>query len=91
MVASGDARLVQHDDTTTEEGVLAPKVLWEGQYDWMTIHSFPVADFVQAIREGRQPATSLERALVIQQITDAIYASAETGRPYEFPERTGLD
>ena len=34
--------------------------------------------FAEAIREGRQPATNLERALVIQQISDALYKSAET-------------
>lgn len=36
-------------------------------------------DFVLAIREGREPKTNLERALVMQKITDAIYASAERG------------
>lgn len=39
-----------------------------------------ISDFVGAIREGREPETSLERALVMQQITDAIYSSAAKGR-----------
>jgi len=39
-----------------------------------------IRDFVRAIREGGEPETSLERALVMQQITDAIYASAASGR-----------
>jgi predicted dehydrogenase len=39
-----------------------------------------ISDFVGAIRDGREPETSLERALVMQQITDAIYASAAKGR-----------
>ena len=38
-----------------------------------------VTDFVHAIREGREPRTSLERALVVQKLTDAIYASSESG------------
>ena len=36
-------------------------------------------NFLRAIREGAPPATGLERALVIQRVTDAIYASAESG------------
>ena len=39
-----------------------------------------VSDFVRAIREGVEPRTSLKRALVMQNITDAIYASAAKGR-----------
>ncbi len=39
-----------------------------------------VSDFVRAIRQGGEPETSLERALVMQQITDAVYASAARGR-----------
>lgn len=43
------------------------------------IHDGPVNDFAIAVRTGRTPQTSLERALVIQRITDAIYASAQNG------------
>jgi predicted dehydrogenase len=39
-----------------------------------------VDDFVRAIRTGGAPRTGLERALVMQKITDAIYASAARGR-----------
>jgi predicted dehydrogenase len=39
-----------------------------------------VGDFALAIRENRRPKTGLEEALVVQQITDAIYRSAEEGR-----------
>lgn len=38
-----------------------------------------IDDFVRAIREGAAPRTNLERALVMQKITDAIYASAQSG------------
>ena len=38
-----------------------------------------LSDFLRVIREGGQPKTGLERALIMQKITDAIYASAESG------------
>jgi predicted dehydrogenase len=37
-------------------------------------------NFAYAIREGKKPRTSLEQALVMQKITDAIYASNESGQ-----------
>jgi len=40
-------------------------------------------DFVLAVREGREPRTTLERALVMQRITNGIYDSAESGRAVE--------
>ena len=42
-------------------------------------HSRPVGDFAEAIQEGRQPMTDLPKTLVLQQIIDAAYRSAETG------------
>jgi len=59
------------------------ETLWEGTDDMGTIHFRPISDFAAAIREGRQPKTSLERALVVQQITDAIYESAEKMKAVE--------
>ena len=67
-----------YDSTTTEKGVVS-EVLWEGEEEVSIIHREPVRDFAAAILEGRQPKTSLEQALVVQEITDAIYASAERG------------
>jgi predicted dehydrogenase len=46
-----------------------------------------IRDFARAIREGVEPETSLERALIMQQITDAIYASAAKGRSVAIVER----
>jgi predicted dehydrogenase len=54
------------------------EVIWEGDEDWETQHRGPVADFVESIQTGRAPATTLERALLIQSLTDAVYASART-------------
>ena len=41
-------------------------------------------DFALAIREGRRPHTGLEEALLVQRITDAIYASSASGEAVAF-------
>ena len=70
------------NNTSTEKGVFS-EVVWEGDEDASHVHAGPVEDFARAIREKHQPKTSLEQALVIQKISDAIYASAEQGRVIE--------
>ncbi len=74
----GSPKAIVHDDTTAERGV-AQQTLWQGEEDGSRTRTGPVADFAAAIREGRPPMTTLERALVLQQITDAVYASAAAG------------
>ncbi len=69
-------------DHTSPTGTVSD-LLWQGDEDWETQHLGPLADFVEAIRDRREPATSLERALVIQTLTDAVYRSAETGESVE--------
>ncbi len=66
-------------DETTPEGGVSSRTVWEFGPDNSGYNSSPIVDFAQAIREGRQTDTSLERALVVQEISDAIYASAESG------------
>ncbi|MCC7491385.1 MAG: Gfo/Idh/MocA family oxidoreductase [Fimbriimonadaceae bacterium] len=66
----GTPQVVLHrltGDGAAEE-VLAPTA-----YTWSEIHAGPVLDFVGAILEDRPPLTSLQQALEIQQLTDAIY------------------
>lgn len=53
--------------------------LWQGADNWDQGHAGPVTDFATAIQTGRRPQTDLTRALVIQEITDAIYRSAQSG------------
>ncbi len=77
-MTGGKPRSIIHDDTSTETGVVT-KTLWEGEEDLPPANHLLVQDFARAIREGRQPETSLEKSLVIQQISDGIYASAEKG------------
>ena len=69
---------VIYNRTTTAAGVVSTTLAEAGDAP-ESPHSTPLSDFAAAIRENRQPLTNLENSLVVQQITDAIYASAETG------------
>ena len=42
-------------------------------------HGAAVADFVRAVREGTPPKAPAEDALRVQEVVEAIYASAESG------------
>ena len=53
-------------------------MIWEGAES--SFATTPVEDMARAILDGTKPATSLERALVIQQISDGVYASASSGQ-----------
>ncbi len=67
------------DEGITGEGVVT-KTIWEGAEDISRMKKVgPVVDFARAIREKRAPMTNLEQSMVIQKITDAVYASAEQG------------
>ena len=81
MVAKPEKAIV-HDYADEERGVLS-ETIWQGDEGGEAIGRGLLEDFAAAIREGRQPMTSLENALVMQQITDAIYASAEQGAAVE--------
>jgi predicted dehydrogenase len=73
-------------DTVSDHGT-ETRVLWQGDEDWELVHRGLVAYFAAAISaapNGRpQPLTSLEQALVIQQLTDAIYQAATCGECVE--------
>lgn len=66
---------VFHDHTDSQFGVLT-RTLWEGDDPNDSIYSGPVRDFASAILHGHAPKTTLEQALIVQQITDAVYASS---------------
>jgi len=80
MSSSKDTKIV-HDDTSSEEGVVS-RTIWEGD-DAPGGNPRVIDDFALAVREGRPPLTSLENALVIAQIMDAIYESAAKGAAVE--------
>jgi predicted dehydrogenase len=44
------------------------------------VNTMPVLDFVDAVRQGRRPRTDLQKALILQNILDATYKSAKTGK-----------
>ena len=69
---------ILYDELTEDKGTVST-VLWEGEEDLALVSAGPVTDLAQAIREDRDPKTTLEQALVVQKITDAIYASAAAG------------
>ena len=77
MIPVGEGPAVTLYRTSPEQGVTEEPLL--EAYGEDVQHAMPVRDLAAAIREGRSPCASLERALVIQEVTDAIYRSAETG------------
>ena len=81
-MTNADDRRIVHDDSSCQAGVVS-KVVWEGKDPSPNGNPLVVEDFALAVREGRPPATSLKQALIMAQITDAIYASAHSGRAVE--------
>ena len=77
MVANNPKQILRCT-TTTEDGV-ATDVMFEEDEDMSGTGKGPITDLAAAIREDREPSTSLINALTMAQITDAIYASAQTG------------
>ena len=77
MLPYGEAPPIIHDQADTDVGLTTNIVLDRHGTDVQ--NSMPVRDFAQSIRTGAQPRTNLERALIIQRILDAVYASAASG------------
>jgi len=59
---------------------IVSKPIWEESKDDGSKDVNVLVDFAKAIREGRETTTNLERALIMQRITDGIYKSAKTGQ-----------
>jgi len=81
MTPSKGERLV-HVGSDSDTGVIS-RVVSQGEDDRDALSFGPIQDYAAAIREGRQPRTGLEQALIVQKTSDAIYASAEQGAPIE--------
>jgi predicted dehydrogenase len=77
----GANKTIWHDEATSQ-GVIS-HLIWQGDEPGPTDHVHVLEDFARAVRENRAPRTSLEQALLVQRITDAIYASAERGAAVE--------
>lgn len=70
------------DEATAMEGFRS-RVLWEGDEDSGLTMSGPMQSIAGAIVNDTEPETTLENALVLQQISDAIYESARSGKLVE--------
>jgi len=79
---SGAERRIWLDSASETKGVTS-RTLWEGPDTGVSNNQLLIEDFATAVRERRLPATGLEQALVMMQITDAIYESARSGRAVE--------
>ena len=84
-MGDGNTNSIIHSQTTTEDGVSSDP-LEDGEDTEGPHYNDPLTDFAAAIRGNRQPITGLEQALVVQQITDAIYASADTGKAVDIED-----
>ncbi|MBM3238256.1 Gfo/Idh/MocA family oxidoreductase [Candidatus Poribacteria bacterium] len=73
----GKPNAVILDKFVPGEGIVSEAIWEEGQGGGS--EGGVLEDFVHAVREKKEPKTTLERALVMQKITDAIYASTKTG------------
>jgi predicted dehydrogenase len=62
-----------------EQGVVK-ELIWSGEENWQTPSVGLLQNLAAAIREAHPPATTLEQALVVQRISDAVYASAREGK-----------
>jgi len=66
--------------TRYDEAGTGTSAFWSEPDDFELLHRGAGRDFVDACIAGREPATDLRRARVIQSITDAIYRSAREQR-----------
>lgn len=77
QMTPGAAKTIVHDQATPR-GVVS-HTIWQGDEAPGSEHVGVLEDFASALRGGHAPRTTLEQALLVQQISDAIYASAARG------------
>jgi predicted dehydrogenase len=70
-------KTVIHDELTADKGVVS-HTIWQGDEEYGAGPAL-LTDFAHAVREHRQPLASLEQALLVQEISDAIYESSRKG------------
>ena len=71
--------MLQHNPCRIEHTYITDEGLQtEAIYEQVeSAYCSPIEDLARAIREDQQPKTSLENSLIVQRITDGIYASAD--------------
>ncbi len=83
-MTTGQGKQVVFDQGVGGTGVES-RVIWSGDEDGAPVTNGPLQDLAAAIREDREPKTSLEKALLVQRLSDAIYASASQGQAVVLP------
>jgi len=81
QMTPGVDKRIMHDQATPQ-GVVS-HTIWQGDEAWGADHVAVLEDFARAVRGGQAARTTLEQALLVQQISDAIYASAARGSAVE--------
>ncbi|MGF1447965.1 MAG: Gfo/Idh/MocA family protein [Opitutales bacterium] len=71
---------VYHDRIDPEKGVQTSVLHHDPDSQEDNHDPGPIVDFAEAIQQGRPPLTTLENALTLTRITDALYRSAASGR-----------
>jgi predicted dehydrogenase len=61
------------------DGQIQEEIVWEGVENFAEMQQRLLADFAEAVATRRPPKTTLEQALVVRELLDAIYASASRG------------
>ena len=74
----GKDKTVIHDELTPDRGVVS-KEIWRGEEGW-GIGPALGRSFAEAVRGLHPPQASLEDALLVQEISDAIYESSRRGK-----------
>jgi predicted dehydrogenase len=77
-----EGKKILFHNSASDKGVW-DEVIWEGDEDWTPTRVGVVDDFADGILHKRPPQTDLNRAMIMQKVTDAIYQSADTGTPIE--------
>lgn len=78
MVPEHPSRLFHY--TVDRSHGIVERVLWEGDQDHGLVHAGVVDNFIAAVRGTETIKTDLHQAMIVQRITDGLYASAAEGR-----------
>lgn len=84
-MTGGPATELLHDAPDATKGVVTT-ILQQNGAETAPIHAGPLQDFAEALLTNRPPLTGLPELRLMQQIIDAIYQSADSGRAVEIAD-----
>ncbi|MGB9677396.1 MAG: Gfo/Idh/MocA family protein [Candidatus Ratteibacteria bacterium] len=73
----GENKKIIYDDGSDPFKRVVSNIIWEGNENWEMIFERQLINFAKAIRGEEDIKTDLQKALIIQKITDGIYLSSE--------------